>query len=113
MTTKPKESLRKYPESFTDAAVAISRNRIGSDVSRSEDHDLGGAQMHGQRRMLSVAEFCNCYGIGKTMAYAEMAAGRLQSLKRGKRRLIPVDGAEAWAKPAPIAGDCPSIGEGV
>ena len=52
------------------------------------------------KRMLSVAEFCHRYGIGKTLAYAEMAAGRLPFVKRGRRRLIPVDGAEAWAAPS-------------
>jgi excisionase family DNA binding protein len=57
--------------------------------------------MTGHKRMLSVAEFCHQYGIGKTMAYAEMSAGRLPFVKRGRRRLIPVDGAEAWAAPTP------------
>jgi hypothetical protein len=57
--------------------------------------------MTDNKRMLSVKEFCLRYGIGKTMAYAEMAGGRLSFVKRGSRRLIPVDGAEAWASPTP------------
>ncbi len=47
--------------------------------------------------MLSVREFCRRYGIGKTLAYAEMAGGRLRHCKCGTRRLIFVDDAEAWA----------------
>jgi hypothetical protein len=60
------------------------------------------------KRLLSVAEFCHRYGIGKTMAYAEMRAGRLRYCLHGKRRLIHVDDAESWAvstrqPPAPVS----------
>ena len=73
--------------------------------------------MTGGKRMLSVAEFCHQYGIGKTMAYAEMAAGRLPSIKRGSRRLIPVDAANAWAAPTPqpsssALNSCPAASRG-
>jgi hypothetical protein len=61
--------------------------------------------MTGPKRMLSVAEFCHDYGIGKTMAYTEMKAARLPFVKRGRRRLIPVDGAEQWASPEPPRTD--------
>jgi hypothetical protein len=58
-------------------------------------------------RMLSVREFCRRYGIGKTLAYAEMAGGRLRHCKCGTRRLIFVDDAEAWANSTrqPLAPD--------
>ena len=48
------------------------------------------------KRMLSVDEFCHRYGIGRTKAYAEMAAGRLAYCPHGNR-LIHIDDAEAWA----------------
>jgi excisionase family DNA binding protein len=49
------------------------------------------------KRMISVAEFCRLYGIGKTISYAEMAAGHLRFCKVGRSRLIRVDDAEAWS----------------
>jgi hypothetical protein len=59
---------------------------------------IGGVPLIGDsKRLLSVAEFCHRYGIGKTMAYAEMRAGRLRYCLHGKRRLIHVDDAESWA----------------
>jgi predicted DNA-binding transcriptional regulator AlpA len=49
------------------------------------------------KRVLSIREFCHCYGIGRTTAYSEMTAGRLVSCQAGRRRLIRVDDAEAWS----------------
>jgi hypothetical protein len=39
----------------------------------------------------SVADFCAELGIGRTLAYAEAKAGRLQILKLGRRSLITAD----------------------
>jgi hypothetical protein len=50
-----------------------------------------------EKRVLSIREFCERYGIGRTMAYAEMTAGRLCFCQAGRRRLIRVDDAEAWS----------------
>jgi excisionase family DNA binding protein len=47
-------------------------------------------------RAFSIREFCRQYGIGRTIAYQEMAAGRLRALKVGRRTLITHDAAEAW-----------------
>lgn len=44
----------------------------------------------------SVNEFCNWAGIGRTAAYAEMKAGRLQARKFGRRTLIFKSEAERW-----------------
>ena len=48
------------------------------------------------RRAFSVHEFCVRYGIGRTNAYQEIAAGRLRAVKVGRRTLITQDAAEAW-----------------
>jgi excisionase family DNA binding protein len=48
------------------------------------------------RRSLSIAEFCNRYGIGRSKAYEEIKARRLRAIKVGRRTLIIVDEAEAW-----------------
>jgi excisionase family DNA binding protein len=47
-------------------------------------------------RAFSIDEFCRRYGIGRTTAYAEIAAGRLRRRKVGKRSVITEDDAEAW-----------------
>jgi excisionase family DNA binding protein len=48
------------------------------------------------RRALSIADFCNRYGVGRTKAYEEIKARRLRAIKVGQRTLIIVDDAEAW-----------------
>ncbi|CAN5410863.1 hypothetical protein BH20CHL6_BH20CHL6_12190 [soil metagenome] len=40
-------------------------------------------------RLYSVAEASAALGIGRSALYGELAAGRLRSLKVGRRRLIP------------------------
>lgn len=52
--------------------------------------------MENEKRAFSIAAFCECYGIGRTSAYEEIAAGRLHVVKAGKRTLVPADAAEAW-----------------
>ena len=46
----------------------------------------------------SVKGFCEAAGIGRTVAYQEMAAGRLQYVKCGRRTLIPADAGREWIK---------------
>jgi len=43
----------------------------------------------GPDRLLSVDEAARHLGIGRSAVYAELAAGRLRSLKIGRRRLVP------------------------
>jgi len=43
----------------------------------------------GPDRLLSVDEAAKQLGIGRSALYAELAAGRLRSLKVGRRRLVP------------------------
>lgn len=51
-----------------------------------------------QRQVLSIAEFCRAYGIGRTKVYEEIRQGRLRLHKIGKRSIIAVGDAEAWFK---------------
>jgi hypothetical protein len=55
----------------------------------------------GNQRAFGIDEFCRRYGVGRTTAYAEMTAGRLQRRKVGKRSLITEDDAEAWLASLP------------
>jgi hypothetical protein len=105
MTTK-RENLET--ESFAEANKAASIPHCGFGRNRPALAGLGGLPRTDDNRMLCVAEFCHRYAIGKTMAYAEMAAGRLRYCQHGKRRLIHVDDAEAWGvstrQPQPPCG---------
>ena len=47
---------------------------------------------------LSIPKFCNDYSIGRSLAYEEIASGRLKAVKIGRRTVIPVRNAEAWLR---------------
>jgi excisionase family DNA binding protein len=64
----------------------------------SSDHD--GA--------LTVAAFCEWANIGRTAVYEEIASGRLDAKKRGKRTLIPRSSARAWLENLPPVPTRPS-----
>ena len=63
--------------------------------------DNGGVIMEIEKRAFSVNEFCRRYGVGRTTAYEEIKAGRLQVVKAGKRTLVPFDAAESWLHSLP------------
>jgi excisionase family DNA binding protein len=52
----------------------------------------------------TVKTFCEAFGIGRSLAYEEIAAGRLKVRKLGRRTLILRPDAERWAKSLPIPG---------
>jgi excisionase family DNA binding protein len=54
--------------------------------------------MNIEKKTYSVAEFCECFGIGVTTAYAEIKSGRLKVAKLGDRTLIPTENADAWLR---------------
>ena len=49
-----------------------------------------------RKRALCVSAFCEIYSVGRTLAYSEIATGRLASFTIGRKRLIHADAAEAW-----------------
>lgn len=53
------------------------------------------------QRALSIAEFAQQYGIGRSSTYEELKAGRLRARKIGKRTVIAVDDAEEWLRNLP------------
>jgi len=57
--------------------------------------------MGSAERALSVDQFCDRYGIGRTTAYAEIKLGRLKAIKVGRRTLISFDAAEEWLAALP------------
>jgi hypothetical protein len=50
---------------------------------------------------MSIETFCRWASIGRTVAYREIAEGRLQVRKLGRRTLIPVIEAERWLTALP------------
>jgi excisionase family DNA binding protein len=62
-----------------------------------------------QRRMLSLREFCDAYGIGRTKVYEELKAGRLLARRLGRKILISTIDAEDWAAALPPVSPTPPV----
>ena len=52
--------------------------------------------------LMTVADFCDRYRIGKTSLYREAAAGRITLRKFGAATRIAREDADAWAAGLPI-----------
>jgi excisionase family DNA binding protein len=50
---------------------------------------------------MSITQFCERYGPGRTTVYQELKAGRLRGRKIGRRTVIAVDDAEDWLRRLP------------
>ena len=53
------------------------------------------------KKLLSVDEFCEAYGVGRTRCYVLIASEAIVAVKIGESTRITVDSAEAWAKSLP------------
>lgn len=62
---------------------------------------MSAAALAPTRGNFTLNEFLSWAGVGRTMAYAEIKAGRLVALKCGNRTLIRVEDAEAWRASLP------------
>jgi len=54
-------------------------------------------------RVMSIAEFSERYGLGRTTIYKEIKLGRLLARKCHKRTVITEDDAEDWLRSLPLA----------
>jgi hypothetical protein len=54
----------------------------------------------------SVDDFCRWAGVGRTAAYAEMSAGKLEARKLGRRTIILRSEAERWLASLPPQRRC-------
>ena len=59
-------------------------------------------QRRARQRAMSIAEFCQRYGPGRTTTYQEIQAGRLRARKVGRRTIITEDDAEEWLQQLPV-----------
>jgi hypothetical protein len=57
------------------------------------------------QRAMSIAEFSERYGPGRTTVYDQINRGLLRARKCGKRTIITEDDAEAWLKCLPIVAN--------
>lgn len=61
-------------------------------------------EMHrrARQRAMSLAEFCERYGPGRTEAYEELKSGRLRGRKIDRRTVITEEDAEEWLRHLPL-----------
>jgi len=83
----------------TDNSGNSGRVDTGTSATAVGENEAGSATH--SRRAFSIREFCRRYGIGRTNAYREIAAGRLRAVKAGRRTLISHDAAESWLAALP------------
>ncbi|WP_041594768.1 helix-turn-helix domain-containing protein [Brucella microti] len=57
-----------------------------------------------QKVAFTVNEFCEIYGISRSLTYTELRAGRLTARKIGRRTIILKTDADAWLGSLPSAG---------
>jgi len=71
----------------TEAAVQAAVQALAAALlAAARANEAGPA---GPDRLYSVAEAARLLSIGRSALYGELAAGRLRSLKVGRRRLVP------------------------
>jgi excisionase family DNA binding protein len=51
-----------------------------------------------EKRLLTIREFSVRYGRSRSRTYELIRSGELPAVKDGRSTLIPVDGAESWAR---------------
>ncbi|MCR5859709.1 helix-turn-helix domain-containing protein [Mesorhizobium sp. J428] len=54
-----------------------------------------------EKAAYTIDEFCVAFGVGKTLAYEEIADRRLKVRKAGRRTLIRAVDAHAWLDALP------------
>lgn len=57
-----------------------------------------------QRGAMSIEGFCAWAGIGRSLAYKEIEAGRLRIKKVGRRTLVTLEAAQNWLAALPAGG---------
>jgi excisionase family DNA binding protein len=53
------------------------------------------------QRAMSLHDFCERYGVGRTKAYEEIKQRRLKARKIGRRTIIAEEDAEEWLSNLP------------
>ncbi|WP_245273707.1 helix-turn-helix domain-containing protein [Mesorhizobium sp. WSM3224] len=64
-------------------------------------NEVGSAEVGAEKAAHTILEFGASHGIGRSLVYEEIAAGRLKCRKVGRRTLILAKDAEAWRDALP------------
>ena len=76
MTADNEAAIRAATDALASAILAAVRAEAASDDARPE-------------QLLSIDRAAVLAGVGRTTIYAAIGAGRLRSVKVGRRRLVP------------------------
>jgi excisionase family DNA binding protein len=79
MTSRP-EAHAALADELCAAVVAIVRRELSA---------IAGSDQSVPVRLLAVDDVADRLGVGRSRLYQELSAGRIQSIKVGRRRLIP------------------------
>jgi excisionase family DNA binding protein len=71
---------------------------VGDNPKISEREQQRGSR----QRAMSIDQFCERYGLGRTKTYEELKSKRLRGRKVGKRTIISEDDAEEWLRHLPV-----------
>ncbi len=56
-----------------------------------------------ERIAFKIDELAKAAGVGRSLVYEELKAGRLKAFKVGRRALVMVQDAEAWLRSRPVS----------
>ena len=90
-----------YPPTRTSCSplVPLAYAGAASPSAAGEHKELGKMELP---ELMTMADFCNRYSLGKTSAYREVAKGRLRLRKFGTATRIARRDAEIWAESLPV-----------
>jgi hypothetical protein len=74
--------------------------RTGTNLRTSEPDP----RSYDQQRAWSIAQFCHCFGVGRTTVYEQIKLGHLHARKVGQRTIITDVDAEEWLRNLPRVG---------
>ncbi|ACU50159.1 phage excisionase [Brucella microti CCM 4915] len=75
-----------------------------ASAGRRMPMQAGNENTGSQKVAFTVNEFCEIYGISRSLTYTELRAGRLTARKIGRRTIILKTDADAWLGSLPSAG---------
>lgn len=108
-------SRRAYGSEVILCQVGTAKGSESATVASIRTRDLGLYIVDGtegttmtviNKGAMSIYNFSRWAGIGRSLVYKEIAAGRLRVKKVGRRTLITRDAAETWLSELPEANRC-------
>lgn len=99
--------MKGKPERASSAKTVIRRGGLprshhsgfaNKDNSNCPATDVARRGKATDKRLLTIKEFSVRYGRSRSRIYQLIKSGELPAVKDGRSTLIPVDGAEAWAR---------------